>query len=71
VKLPIGTIYTALAALVGFGIGFGVGQRTRDAAPSNVKTQYVDGKVVITADVENALTTGVTDYLDGLVGGDL
>lgn len=62
-----GAVLTSAAVFIGFVVGFGIGQKTRKAAASSVKTAYSDGKVVITADVEGALTTGVTDYLDGLI----
>ena len=53
------------ATIVGFMIGFGVGKKTREATPSNVKTQYNSGVVTITADVGNALKQGALDFFTG------
>lgn len=55
------------ASLLGFLVGLGIGQQTRQAAPSNVKTSYNDGKVTIEADIGSAVKTGATDYLAGLL----
>lgn len=63
-----GIALTASAVFVGFMLGFGIGQKTRQATASNVKTSYNDGTVTIKADVGQALETGVKDYLGGLIG---
>lgn len=55
---------TTFAVVAGFAVGFAIGQKTRNAAPSNVKTEYKDGKVLIEADVKNALQQGVYDFLN-------
>lgn len=68
-KAPaIGTVVIGAAVFVGFLAGFGIGQKTRQATASNVKTSYNDGTVIIQADVANALKTGVNDYLGSLIG---
>lgn len=57
----------AVAAVVsGFAVGFGVGKKTREAAPSNVKTEFGGGVLTIKADVKNALTEGVYGFLADL-----
>lgn len=65
-KTMAGAVLTGLAVAVGFAVGFGIGKKTREAAPGNVKTNYSDGKVTIVADVAGALKTGVSDYLNSL-----
>lgn len=68
-KQPVtGILLTGAAVFLGFALGFGIGQQTRKAAPSNVKTSYNDGKVTIEADVGQALETGVSDYIGSLWG---
>ena len=66
--ITAGGLLTLSAVVIGFAVGFGVGQKTRNAANSNISTQYSDGKVVITADVTGAVKAGVGDYLSGLTG---
>jgi hypothetical protein len=63
-----GVAFIGGAVVFGFLFGFGIGQKTRQAAPGNVKTSYNGGTVTIEADVQNALKTGVTDYLSSLTG---
>lgn len=63
----VGLVLTGAAVAVGFAVGFGIGQKTREATPSNVSAEYKDGKAIIVADVENALKTGVAEYLHGLI----
>lgn len=65
-KAIAGLGLTAGAVLVGFAVGFGVGQKTREATASNVTTEYKDGTVTIQADIATAVKTGVMDYLTSL-----
>lgn len=53
--------------MVGFAVGFGVGQKTREAAQSNVSADYKDGKVIVIADIANAIKTGGKDFISGLL----
>ena len=62
------TVLTGAAVMFGFMVGFAIGQKTRNAAASNVQTNYNDGKVIITADVQAALKTGVAGFISELTG---
>lgn len=57
---------TVLAVVSGFAVGFGVGKKTREVAPSNVDTQFDGGVVTIKADVGSALKQGVLGFLADL-----
>jgi len=59
-------LFVGGAVIAGFAVGYGIGQKTREATPSNVKTEYQDGVVTIKADVGGALTQGVDDWFGSL-----
>lgn len=54
-------------SLLGFMVGFGIGQKTRQATPGHVKTDFSGGKVTIQADVTGAVSTGAADWLGGFL----
>lgn len=58
-------LYLVGFAVVGFAVGFGVGQKTREVGASNVTTNFDGGVVTIKADVAKAVTQGATDYIEG------
>jgi|GEM_PF-2900255 len=56
---------TTAAVGVGFAVGLGVGKETREAAKSNVTTDYDGGVVTIKADLNGSLKQGVVNWLSG------
>lgn len=65
-KTVLGFSLVGVSVVVGFAIGFGIGQQTRKAAPSHVTTSFSGGTVTIKANIGGALERGVASYL-GLV----
>jgi len=61
------SLFVGGAVVMGFAVGYGIGKKAREATPSNVKTDYVDGVVTIKADVGAALSQGVDDWFDSVV----
>ena len=57
---------TGAAVLAGFIVGYGIGQETRKATPSNVDTDFNNGVVTITANVTGALKGGISTWLGSL-----
>lgn len=53
--------------MLGFLIGYGIGQKTREATPGHVKTDFSGGKFRLEADVTGAVSTGAADWLSGLL----
>ena len=56
------SILATVGLVAGFVVGFGIGQSTRNAAQSNISSDYSGGKLQITVDVANAVRQGVKDY---------
>ncbi len=59
-------ILTSTAVFIGFVVGFGVGQSVRSNTNNNVSAKYDDGKVIIVADIEQALKSGLSEFFSGL-----
>jgi len=59
-------LMASTAVAVGFAVGFGIGKETREAADSNVTTDYSGGVVTIKADVGSALKAGVSSWAKSL-----
>lgn len=61
------TVLTGVAVFLGFVVGFGIGQKSRVAAQSNVSAELKDGKVIVVADVATAVKTGTADFISSLI----
>ena len=59
-------LMTGTAIIVGFTVGYGVGQGTREAMPSKVSTTVNDGVVTIKADLGGAVKEGALNWLTTL-----
>lgn len=57
------TIWSIFGLGVGFVVGFGIGQSTRQATSSNITSDFSGGVVTIKANVGNALKEGLSDYV--------
>lgn len=51
---------------VGFIVGYGIGQETKEVTPNHVNTNVSNGIVTITANVAGALSDGVTNWINKL-----
>ncbi len=59
-----GLALTMGAVAIGFLVGFAIGGKTKDAAPSRVKTDMSGGVVTVEIDMGNAVMDGIGGIID-------
>ncbi|WP_019603230.1 hypothetical protein [Teredinibacter turnerae] len=59
-------LLTAGGTVAGFTVGMAVGKGTREAAASNIKTNYSSGVITVEVDAGEALKAGFTDWITNL-----
>ncbi|TVZ37690.1 hypothetical protein P886_2033 [Alteromonadaceae bacterium 2753L.S.0a.02] len=59
-------LLTGAGTVAGFTFGLAVGKGTREAAESNISTEYDGGVITVQVDAGQAVKTGLTEWLENL-----
>jgi len=60
------SLFLGASILLGFAVGYGIGKETKNATPSNVKTDIEGSVATITVDFGGALSQGVDSWFDSI-----